>query len=388
MKIGLISTFDDTNINYGGEMQIYALSSYLMNVYPHVIVEILFFEKSKWKRTCYLGAIGRKCYHEFEKLINKKNSKSYNMQFVHRRLDQFIKFRDEVEHLRCRKLDWERLLQSDYDLFIVGSDVVWSQDRFSINRIFFLDFSNLHHARKASYAASFGRERIPFVNRMYLQKCLRNFYGISVREKSSVDLLKTIGINNAVHTLDPTLLLAIDKWERLERRPIFQATKKMMDFLDSGAYLFAYILGDDEQQRKDITRICKENGLLLITIPFICGKWIKADETFGDIRLKDCSPGEWIWLIHHAEFIITDSFHGIVFSTIFSKKFLAVKRYYNIDINVRQKDYLDTIHQEDKMVNLAKVKDLGRFQWDYEKINRLLTEKKEFSKNYINYIIN
>lgn len=91
--------------------------------------------------------------------------------------------------------------------------------------------------------------------------------------------------------------------------------------------------------------------------------------------------------MHHAELIITDSFHGTVFSTIFKKKFLVVRRELHIDINNRIDDYLRTICQIDKKVDLSKMDSLSGKIWDYTQIFSLILEKKNNSIKYIDEII-
>ena len=83
--------------------------------------------------------------------------------------------------------------------------------------------------------------------------------------------------------------------------------------------------------------------------------------------LDECSPEEWIFLINNAEYIFTDSFHGIIFSTIFEKKFIALKREYTEDINNRLIDYLDTIDEKDKYMLVPSYDKLKKMNWNLVK---------------------
>lgn len=189
--------------------------------------------------------------------------------------------------------------------------------------------------------------------------------------------LRSIGIPNAVHTLDPTLLIDASEWSSLESRP---------DAVSDTPYVFTYLLGIDAGQRRQIERLCRQERLPIVTVPFAGGIENEADKVFGGVRLMDCSPEEWLWLIHHAEIIITDSFHGTVFSTIFKKKFLVVRREPDIDIadiNNRLDDYLRIIGQSDKKVSLSELGSLSGKIWDYETISSLISEKKKASMKYL-----
>ena len=144
-----------------------------------------------------------------------------------------------------------------------------------------------------------------------------------------------------------------------------------------------YLLGTDKAQRDSITAWSKQKKLRIITIPYANGLENDCDSSFGDIKLNDSGPEEWIWLIHHADYVITDSFHGIVFSTIFEKRFFAMTRDYTVDINVRLTDFLETIHQKDKMISNCEFKSADEYKWNYELIKRIISEKKIISEDFL-----
>lgn len=203
---------------------------------------------------------------------------------------------------------------------------------------------------------------------------LDDFDFISVREKNSLELLKKIGITNAVHTVDPTLLLKKEDWRKIEKKVVID--KK---------YIFVYLLGKDIDARRKISEFALKNNLLIVNIPNANEVYDKVDDVFGDIKLNDCSPEEWIYLIDNAEYIITDSFHGTVFSTIFEKKFLVFKRNTKVDINNRMTDYLSNISQSDKFVD--NFENVDRMEWDYTTINNNLSNLIIFSKEYLDKAI-
>lgn len=379
MKIGIISEFSTTTTNYGNNIQAYALNSYLRKTYPGHQVETIYFKNgNKSKRTLYTRLVIRKIKYIMKSLSGGRKEECAREDFLLQRRCAFHKFVGNHIPLCPAPMDWELLNHSDYDLFIVGSDVVWGQFHYVINRIKFLDFTNTKKAKKASYAASFGRDWIPLENRKWIRKYLKDFLCISVREGSSVQLLESIGVPGAVHTLDPTLLLDKDEWSCLESRP---------DGISDAPYVFAYLLGIDASQRAQIERLCRKEGFLIATVPFAGEIENEADKTFGDVRLMDCSPEEWIWLIHHAEVVITDSFHGTVFTTIFKKKFWVLRRALEIDINNRMEDYLRTICQDDKKVDLSTLDSLSGQTWDYDRISSLISAKKKESMKYLDDLI-
>ncbi len=379
VKIGIISEFSKNTINYGNNLQAYALNRYLRKIYSEHQIETIYFKNErKYKITLYIEfaiKVIKKIVSSFRK---RRRGKFISKQFLMCRKSAFQEFVRKNITLCPAPMNWTLLIHSDYDLFIVGSDVVWEQAHFGINRIKFLDFTNTKKAKKASYAASFGRDWIPRNNQKWIRKYLGDFLCVSVREYSSVQLLNSIGISNVVHTLDPILLIDADEWSSLESRP-----EERLDV----PYVFVYLLGMDAGQRRHVERLCRREGLAIVTIPYAGGVENEVDKTFGDVRLMDCSPEEWIWLIHHAEIIITDSFHGTVFSTIFKKKFLVIRRELDIDINNRMDDYLRTISQSDKKVDLSGLDSLSGKTWDYDTISSLIAGKKKESMKYLDDLI-
>lgn len=379
MKIGIISEFKIDTVNYGNNLQAYALNKYLRDRFSDHEVETIFFKDDKSKHlkvTSYFSYLKVKIGRIWWK-IKGKNSyvPSLDYSLVEDRLKRFHLFQKENIVLSQKPYTWEELLKSDYDVFIVGSDVVWNQSKAFINQIKFLDFKSQGNAFKISYAASFGQNMIPPENRKSICRALQDFKAISVRESSAVELLNSIGVENVVQTLDPTLLLTCQEWEKVERAPT--------DIDSSNSFIFAYLLGADKQQIEIVKQIGKVNDLPIVYIPYAAGVKHYYDYDYGDIPLKDCSPEEWLWLIHHAQLILTDSFHGVVFSTIFQKNFLVLKRNYIRDINVRLTDYLELIDQADKMVTNERCLNIDLFHWDYKEIDFKLQKYREFSENFL-----
>ncbi|WP_456113200.1 polysaccharide pyruvyl transferase family protein [Ruminococcus sp.] len=375
LKVGIISEFNLSNVNYGNRLQALALNMYLNSHFDEVMAVSLYFDdlndSIRTKRKSILKKIMSKLNYEYNKITNKSSL----VIDVKLRLEKFNEFSRKYTILPSHALTKQELLNSDYDIFISGSDVVWCQidGVFIKNR--FLDFETKKNFRKISYAASFGRDYIPKENTALVKRCIKDYDFVSVREKSSIEMLKKIGIDNVKHVLDPTLILGRTEWEKIEKSP---KAKLPLE------YIFVYMLGGSKEDRITITNIARNNNLSIITIPNAFGTKSDVDNDFGDFQLNDCSPDEWIWLIHHAKYIITDSFHGVAFSTIFEKPFIVTTRKTTCtEFNNRILDFLNTINQVDKMVDLKNIDMLGDLNWDYSSINKILKEKVTLSKNFL-----
>lgn len=131
-----------------------------------------------------------------------------------------------------------------------------------------------------------------------------------------------------------------------------------------------------------IEKICHEKNLQIVSIPFASGRKNKLDRAFGDICLWDASPQNWIWLMHHAEYVITDSFHGIVFSTIFRRKFVPVQRNDGHLMN-RLTDYLNTIQYEAEPLVSNNPGLLEYGNWDFDTFDYNLDKKRKESIDFL-----
>ena len=148
-------------------------------------------------------------------------------------------------------------------------------------------------------------------------------------------------------------------------------------------YVFVYLLGINKNYVELINEFACKHNLKIITIPYANEKYNEYDEFFGNYKINDCSPENWLWLIHNAEYIFTDSFHAIVFSTIFEKKFVVLKREYKYDINNRLNDYLSVIDENNKLISDLNNFNINDLVWDYKKINKRINCLKKDSINFL-----
>lgn len=162
-------------------------------------------------------------------------------------------------------------------------------------------------AKKIAYAASFGVSVDPIESN--LDECTKlvcRFEAISVREESGVKLMKEIFDLDARLVLDPTLLM--DAWH-------YRALVNKEDVKPSG--VVSYILDETSEKQDIIDNITNEVGSIytrILLFPFRN----RCENP------KSVSVSQWLAAIDNAEFVVTDSFHGCVFSIIFKKKFVAL----------------------------------------------------------------
>lgn len=203
------------------------------------------------------------------------------------------------------------------DAIIVGSDQVWRKAYSPCMSNYFLDFlSEDDKIKKIAYAASFGIDEWEFGKKEteYYSMLAKEFDAISVREDSAVKLCRDYLDVEAKHVLDPTMLID---------RTVYEDLAASSNTRPSEGNLFCYVLDRTPEKMSLVDKVAKERSL----IPFE----LLPKKTFAEIRsdneLNDCilPPVEqWLRSFVDAEFVITDSFHGTVFSILLNKPFLAI----------------------------------------------------------------
>lgn len=198
----------------------------------------------------------------------------------------------------------ERLIaQYGFDALVVGSDQVWRPCYSNVGNMF-LDFAEQSNIIKIAYAASFGSDAWEFTEEQ-TEKCKRLaplFRAISVREDKGIELCRRYLNVDAVKVADPTLLL--------DKEVYLKLCKDIPE--ESPDFLFAYILDGTPAKYALVQDIAKKLGLRVV---------FKSAES--EVTLAD-SMEKWISFFRDAKYVVTDSFHGTVFSLIFNRDFYSI----------------------------------------------------------------
>lgn len=323
MKIGILT--QPIHINYGGTLQAYALQKTLNDMgHEAWLVRREPYQKRNldyWIRT-NLGNIVRFLLHQPLRRWTWLGPKpSPRREVVEKNIQAFTNkwINPKTEYIYSTEGLKSDFLNQGYDAYIVGSDQVWRPRYNDTNQTnFWLDFlGSDNKVLRISYAASFGTENWEYKGKLHRTCCklAHRFDSISVREESGVELLrKYFGIDNAVHVLDPTLLLQKEDYENL----IYSDKNS-----DSGKTLMSYLLDFKEENIQLTAKIAKEKEL---KVKAIRPKKKKVEYHAGDNAENYVIPPieEWLCGIKDAECVITDSFHGTVFSIVFNKPFVTL----------------------------------------------------------------
>lgn len=388
MKIGIVTQYYKSS-NYGGLLQAYALSMFLkkkgydceqicFNYYSSPKGRSFSLSKSLSKRGIVKSFIIAAKRYFIDKLCA---ALSHAKEKINIRIESCRDFREDVISHSDSVYDNETIKEcQSYDALITGSDQVWLCNVETFHPGFWLSFAN-EKVRKISYAASVSMNEIPAELHDFIRHALNSFNAISVRECSDVKLIGDIVGNEKeiVQVLDPTLLLERIDWFNLCAPNPYRGRK----------YVFAYLLGAKKEDRAFIRKFAKKEGLEIVFIPYMQNKYRSCDLFFGDIRLNDVSPQLFLSLIRDASCVITDSFHGTVFSNIFHVNFLVLKR--NSDtskksMNSRLYSLLNMLKIEDRLISNdfseQTLKNLPTI--DFDTIDALIDDEKKKSETFLN----
>jgi len=269
----------------------------------------------------------------------------------------FIKFRNKYLNMtpRFRNKEDLKVLNKYFNKFVVGSDQVWRKVITGSNMYaYFFDFVDFDKSI-ISYAASFGKNEFEGTEEesKSIKLLLKKFNSISVRENDGKKILKDKFNINSVVTIDPTILLTVKDYEK-----IYEENNKK-------GYVAVYCLFDEE--------ICNSIHLkeLFNNKEILNIKGYNEKFPFGTV-FKYNSIGKWLSGIKNSDFVITDSYHGVLFSLLYNKEFICIgnasasySRFKSIIENISYDISRRMFYSIDEITDLSKLDKLN-----YEKINK------------------
>ena len=307
-KVGILTITDGAN--YGNRLQNYAMQELLSSL--DLEVETIQRETSRDKHGIVLLKYLAKQY--IKRLIGKNNT-DFALRERKRKFSEFNRTYIRFSNTCLSNNQAPEDLKNQYDYFICGSDQIWNAN-FDVVKC---DIKNhlaafAYPCQRISFAASFGTSRIASGFEDIFKNELSKFKAIAVREDAGKAIVESLTGKNATVVLDPTLLLNQNDWVHVENKP---------NFIDEEEYIVTYFLGGRNKRIQSILQTIASNENLKIInleIEFI------RDDSIEDQDVFLTTPDEFVWLIHHAKYVLTDSFHASVFSIIFKKPFLVYER--------------------------------------------------------------
>lgn len=290
--------------NYGALLQVYALQQ----VQLRMSIDNVIIDFSSEKNKIYKKLKGKSFKILIINIIRLLDT-LLNIIPIKKRIKNFEKFTNQKLHLTRKYLSLKDLRDNppEADLYIAGSDQLWNVSEI-MRREFFLDFGD-QNVKRVSYAVSMGSYKVPFQYEMEMYKLISKFDFISVREIEAKEFVeKLLSKKEFVrHDIDPVFLLSQKDWT------IFSKEWKI-----NSKYILCIPMSGHPLMNAALKKLKQLTGYCVVTITTDVFTRIN-----GDVYKKDATVEEFVYLMKNAEFILTTSFHGTAFSTIFNKKFYS-----------------------------------------------------------------
>jgi hypothetical protein len=331
-KVGCVVIMHAGQCNYGSSLQGYATIKKVADLgYDYEIIRYNKTRSLEYYAKNLVGLLRSGAYAQWKYMQKKKQNFREHPEFARTRtirttaVDAFKKrYMDCVSHFYNSYKELQEG-SKDYSVVFVGSDQVWGPlslySRFY--NLYFVDDS----VPKFSYASSFGVSEIFPWQRKGVAGYLNRMNMIGVREQRGKEIVKELTGKDAMVVCDPTFLLTQQEWlTALEENEKSRGKERNGEpYSINEPYILTYVLGEREDVREQIKKLRAESGLKVVNLPHI-DNYHAMDDDLGDISLYDVDPFDFIRLVRDAKYVVTDSFHGSVFSILMHKKFLTFYR--------------------------------------------------------------
>lgn len=364
-KIGII-TFHNS-YNCGSMLQSFALQTILKR--RSICNEIIDFSND-----------GQRCvYSVFDQRKNIKGFLKNVIIFfyqdkIRKNFNCYEKFKTDHFDLSHKKyVSSDELTDSEYTTVITGSDQVWNITIEDGDNAYFLPW--VKSAKKVAYAPSFGAKNIlkyskePEVYRQYIN----DFDFLSIRENNGKAWLKELVNKDVPVVLDPTLLLTEKDYEIVVDETIKLPEK----------YIFYYSPGYKQNINQLVSKISKKYHLPVIA--FNQKSFVTKGMMFSKFQLPEREdPSVYLQLIKHASLVITTSFHGTIFSTIYRKKFWTIRNGGMFGDDDRVLTLMDDLNLKDRLIGIEFDNNFDYMQKkDYTDYEKRLGIRRQASEEYL-----
>lgn len=361
----IIRTITCHNVyNYGASLQAYALMNYL-DKQGHQ-VEIIDYMPPYIRKNLSLWAIGPRWNRN---LLIKLAFYAYIVPIrllQHKTREKFAIYNRKYFKLTKRYNSIEELIADppQADLFFCGSDQIWNtRINNGLDPAFYCDFTK-GKCIKASYAASFSISALPEEDKQFVKNELGKLDFISVREKSALSILETLGFTNGIVVIDPVFLKSREDWFSMCYKPKYSS------------YILVYDQENNAKIKEIALHLSIEKRKKIVAFKDLYPR------NYAHYQVKYADPIDFISLIAYADMVVTNSFHCMAFSLIMNKDFFVVPRTHQ-KVNSRMKDFLDYLQISDRIItgisDIIKSKRIN-----YLHANSTIESLRSISKDYIN----
>lgn len=254
------------------------------------------------------------------------------------------------------------------DLYLSGSDQVWnSKYNHGVDGSYYLNFVG-SSAKRFAFVSSFGREKLSEEEKKAVMPMFQQYDLISVREDAAVEILSDMGIQSLC-LIDPTLQLKKSDWEQLASKCLVKEK-----------YLLLFLLyNEDNGATKYAIKIAKKKGLKVVKL-----SWELKRPAGVDFLFTHRKPQDFLSLFEYADYVVTNSFHGVAFSINLNRQFVFVPR---SEFNSRIESLLRVTGLTNRMMDPSKGEDPSQIWIDYKQVNHILEMEREKANRFVQKIV-
>lgn len=257
-----------------------------------------------------------------------------------------------------------------YDVYVVGSDQVWNTDIPEVAADYEYFLPNLSsEAKRIAYSASIGMD-IEQIDRKLFQTYLPKFDSILLREKSYVNVISDLSGKKCEWALDPTMLLNENDYDAILERPN----------VSENPYLLYFWFGEDLNSIELVNTIARKYDLSIIHLFSPENNILRTLLVNDGGSINEAGIGEFLWYVKNARAVVTNSFHGAVFSILFKKPLYI---YYPKIRKCRQEDLVDLCQIQDRVVQGYLSPDKINLDMDYTPVMSILNRERDRSMSYL-----
>ena len=357
-KIGILTYH--ACFNYGACLQAYALQNSIMKIQPDC--EIIDYQSETLRNIC--DVFSKKPDNKKE-VIKNITRYPYKAQLNRRQklFEDFIN-NDLILSRRCTtEADVEKQAEQ-YECIVCGSDQTWNLEpsiRYC-NEVYYLNFPKKQ--RRVTYATSFGQWVEKIASREdEILPWIKSFDILSMREESGVEYLRSKGLK-CEHVLDPTLLLRVDEYDKICRVPDMDRPYVLMFSWNCAKEVIDVARKVSKQLNCDLINIVAPPRAL-----------------FSGVKRKlDVGPKEFLGLVKNAEFVVTNSFHGTVFSSLYNKPFASV---ISGSVDKRRQSLMHQLGLENNLIRPEEFDVNKILKTDFDVVNKNIENIKKKSIDYL-----
>ncbi|GAB6095186.1 polysaccharide pyruvyl transferase family protein [Desulfatiferula olefinivorans] len=330
MEVGIVTIHD--HLNYGAALQAYALNRMIRRL-GHGCRTVNFTRHRSGGRlsirAAYPGARLSRFYNAVHGRANQRFEASFR-SFLHDHIPLTEQVYTGFSELSAHP--------PSCDALVTGSDQVWQPKLLDHDpgHVYHLGFADPQQVRLVSYAPSFGVSDIPESFKPSIVRYLHRYHHLSVREKRGRAIIAELTGRDAEHVVDPTLLLGASDYD-----PIIETPSLEEDY----TLVYPMELGENREFLRLVKAVRKQTGRPIVCVlPLVFDfRWLLV----ADRVILDAGPGSFLGLVKHATLVLTNSFHGTVFSIVYRKPFLGCPHSMT---PARSRDLLSDLNLSDRLI--------------------------------------